>query len=93
MQIFASPELPKLYVLKLYSLFSVIDLSMARPTNGQPTITQYMNGGSKEAAPAPAVNGTSNKTVENDKPVDEESKKGRFSWFEIEKVYLPFIFR
>jgi len=70
----------------------VIDLSMARPTNGQPTITQYMNGGSKEAAPAPAVNGTS-KTVENDKPVDEESKKGRFSWFEIEKVYLPFIFR
>jgi len=71
----------------------VIDLSMARPTNGQPTITQYMNGGSKEAAPAPAVNGTSNKTVENDKPVDEESKKGRFSWFEIEKVYLPFIFR
>jgi len=71
----------------------VIDLSMARPTNGQPAITQYMNGGSKEAAAAPpAVNGTS-KPVENDKPVDEESKKGRFSWFEIEKVYLPFIFR
>jgi hypothetical protein len=28
-----------------------------------------------------------------DKPVDEESKKGRFGWFDIEKVYLPFIFR
>lgn len=25
--------------------------------------------------------------------LDEESKKGRFGWFDIEKTYLPFIFR
>eukprot|EP00088_Acartia_fossae_P011085 TRINITY_DN1555_c0_g2_i3.p1 TRINITY_DN1555_c0_g2~~TRINITY_DN1555_c0_g2_i3.p1 ORF type:complete len:595 (-),score=198.35 TRINITY_DN1555_c0_g2_i3:782-2566(-) len=78
---------------------------MARP--GQPTITQYFNGNSKDsaanaagtngtsAAPAsaPAVNGTSKPPVDNDKPVDEESKKGRFAWFEIEKTYLPYIYR
>jgi len=64
---------------------------MARP--GQPAITSYMNGstnGTKEGGAAPAVNG---KPVESDKPVDEESKKGRFAWFEIEKTYLPYIFR
>ena len=25
--------------------------------------------------------------------LDEESKKGRFGWFDIEKTFLPFIFR
>lgn len=58
---------------------------------GQQTITQYLNGNSKETAAIPAaVNG---KSAENDKPVDEESKKGRFAWFELEKTYLPYIFR
>lgn len=58
---------------------------------GQQTITQYLNGNSKETAAIPAaVNG---KPAENDKPVDEESKKGRFAWFELEKTYLPYIFR
>ena len=61
-------------------------LNMAKP--GQPTIQQYFNGNSKE----PATNGTA-KAVENDKPVDEESKKGRFGWFDIEKQFLPYIFR
>ena len=51
-----------------------------------------------------AVNGktaeTAGKTAEMngkaaavDKPVDEESKKGRFGWFDVEKVFLPLIFR
>jgi len=68
---------------------SPVQLTMARP--GQPAITSYMNGnGTKEGVTQPAVNG---KPVESDKPVDEESKKGRFAWFEIEKTYLPYIFR
>jgi len=72
-------------------------LNMARP--GQPTIQQYFNGssnGTKEAAANSATVGVTNgtaKPVENDKPVDEESKKGRFGWFDIEKTYLPYIFR
>ena len=72
-------------------LILVNQMIMARP--GQPAITSYMNGstnGTKEGGAAPAVNG---KPVESDKPVDEESKKGRFAWFEIEKTYLPYIFR
>jgi len=81
-------------------------VALARP--GQPAIQQYftsMNGTTpapvngqqqpKSAAPEPAapvkdINGKPNAV---DKPVDEESKKGRFGWFDIEKVYLPFIFR
>ena len=74
--------------------FLVQGMSMAP---GQQTITQYLNGNSKEAAAIPAtVNGNpavNGKPAENDKPVDEESKKGRFAWFELEKTYLPYIFR
>jgi len=79
-------------------------LNMARP--GQPTIQQFFNGssnGQKEvaagspaaagAAPTITSNGTNKPIVDNDKPVDEESKKGRFGWFDIEKTYLPYIFR
>ena len=33
------------------------------------------------------------KTDSPDKQVDEESKKGRFGWFEIDRCYLPMIFR
>ena len=68
-------------------VISVQGMTMAP---GQQTITQYLNGNSKETAAIPAVNG---KSAENDKPVDEESKKGRFAWFELEKTYLPYIFR
>ena len=67
-------------------------LNMAR--SGQPTIGQYFNGNAKEAAAV--TNGTAapGKPVEgSDKPVDEESKKGRFGWFDIEKQFLPYIFR
>jgi len=62
-------------------------LNMARP--GQPTIAQYFNGSAAKEAP---TNGTTAKPAD-DKPVDEESKKGRFGWFDIEKQYLPYIFR
>ena len=34
-----------------------------------------------------------NKASDSDKPLDEESKKGKFGWFDIEKVYLPYILR
>ena len=47
------------------------------------------NGASNGTAPA--------KVDQTDKEkaalLDEESKKGRFGWFEIEKTYLPFIYR
>ena len=59
-------------------------LTMAKP--GQPGIQQFFNGAAATSA-APAAK------VEPDKPVDEESKKGKFGWFDIEKVFLPFIFR
>eukprot|EP00092_Neocalanus_flemingeri_P046628 GFUD01052512.1.p1 GENE.GFUD01052512.1~~GFUD01052512.1.p1 ORF type:complete len:589 (+),score=160.31 GFUD01052512.1:151-1917(+) len=76
-------------------------VALARP--GQPGIQQYFSNMSNGNGPA-AVNGktaeAAGKTVDmngkpaaTDKPVDEESKKGRFGWFDIEKVFLPLIFR
>lgn len=62
-------------------------INMARP--GQPTIQQYFNGNSKE----PATNGAPKPREKDDAAVDEESKKGRFGWFDIEKQFLPYIFR
>jgi len=77
-------------------------VALARP--GQPGIQQYFSNMSNGNTPGAAVpNGkaaeTPGKTSEvngkagADKPIDEESKKGRFGWFEIEKTYLPLIFR
>jgi len=74
-------------------------VAMARP--GQPAIQQYFNGSSNNNTTTNGTNGTASpatapsKAVEPqiDKPVDEESKKGKFGWFDIEKVFLPFIFR
>jgi len=57
-------------------------LNMARP--GQPTIQQFFNG-NKETA----TNGTTKIADNTEKHVDEESKKGRFGWFDIEKQFLP----
>jgi len=79
--------------------------TLARP--GQPGIQQYFSNMSNGNGPAAVVNGkpaaeTAGKTAEVngkagtdkvDKPIDEESKKGRFGWFDIEKVFLPLIFR
>jgi len=62
-------------------------VAMARP--GQPAIQQFFNG----AATNGAVAGGKAAEPQHDKPVDEESKKGKFGWFDIEKVFLPFIFR
>jgi hypothetical protein len=62
-------------------------IAMARP--GQPAIQQFFNGGGA----ATNGSGVPAKAAEPDKPVDEESKKGKFGWFDIEKVFLPFIFR
>jgi len=57
---------------------------LARP--GVPVLHQYLNmNGTKPEG------GSGEKAL--DKPLDEESKKGRFGWFDIEKVYLPHIFR
>jgi len=70
-------------------------IKMAKP--GQPAIGQYFNGttNGKDAAAAATTNGNTAPAggKENDKPVDEESKKGRFGWFDIEKQFLPYIFR
>ena len=59
-------------------------MQMARP--GQPGIQNYYRqsgGGGPHAE-----NG-----VAEEKKMDEESKKGRFGWFEFEKNYIPYIFR
>jgi len=67
-------------------------LAFARP--GQPTIQQFFappaseTGAMATTAPAPP-----SKPSDSDKPLDEESKKGKFGWFDIEKVYLPYILR
>jgi len=77
-------------------------VTLARP--GQPAIQQYFTNMSNGNTPASSlvnsgkVSETSEKNGELngksiDKPVDEESKKGRFGWFDIEKVFLPMIFR
>lgn len=73
-------------------------VAMARP--GQPAIQQYFTGGASSSANPPSGATSVVKSAEpgapsapTDKPVDEESKKGRFGWFDIEKVFLPFIFR
>ena len=71
-------------------------VAMARP--GQPAIQQFFNGanGTTPTATNGSATVSANKSSEApqlDKPVDEESKKGKFGWFDIEKMYLPFIFR
>ena len=68
-------------------------LNMARA--GQPTIGQYFNGNAKEGAAVTNGGTAPVKPVQegSDEPVDEESKKGRFGWFDIEKQFLPYIFR
>jgi len=69
------------------------------PQPAQAAPPAAVNGSSPAApvtkAPAEAPLPVSKDSKANvvDKPVDEESKKGRFGWFDIEKVYLPFIFR
>jgi len=49
------------------------------------------------AATATNGTGTVSKPEQADKEkqalIDEESKKGRFGWFDIEKTYLPYIYR
>jgi len=69
------------------------------PQPPQPPPAAPLNGSAAPApvnkppseAPLPVTKDSKASVV--DKPVDEESKKGRFGWFDIEKVYLPFIFR
>ena len=77
----------------------LIIFSDCRP--GQPAINQYFtnisNGNTTGSSPANSAKmSETEKNVEiNGKsiPVDEESKKGRFGWFDIETVFLPMIFR
>jgi len=71
-----------------------------QPPQPAPAAPPAAVNGSSPAAPvtkapaeAPLPVSKDSKANVVDKPVDEESKKGRFGWFDIEKVYLPFIFR
>jgi len=66
-------------------------VAMARP--GQPAIQQFFNGAASAATNGTTPTGKATDAPQHDKPVDEESKKGKFGWFDIEKVFLPFIFR
>jgi len=64
-------------------------------TAGLDMSTAAVNGSSVTSA---ASNGAVTKPEtpsdkEKQAMLDEESKKGRFGWFDIEKTYLPFIFR
>ena len=59
-------------------------------SNGNTPASSHVNSG--KVSETSEKNGELNgKSI--DKPVDEESKKGRFGWFDIEKVFLPMIFR
>eukprot|EP00092_Neocalanus_flemingeri_P020083 GFUD01021744.1.p1 GENE.GFUD01021744.1~~GFUD01021744.1.p1 ORF type:complete len:582 (+),score=199.71 GFUD01021744.1:201-1946(+) len=64
-------------------------VAMARP--GQPAIQQFFNGAASTNRTAAAEKAAD--APQLDKPVDEESKKGKFGWADIEKVFLPLIFR
>ena len=46
-----------------------------------------------EPAKTSEMNGKSDPDPSETKIVDEESKKGRFGWFDIDKTHLPMIFR
>lgn len=70
-------------------------LPFARP--GQPTSQQFVcsppSQSPRGTIMASTASASPSKPSESDKPLDEESKKGKFGWFDIEKVYLPYILR
>lgn len=67
---------------------------MARP--GQPNIMQFCskNGvAPAAAAAAPASTAAAPTAAASAADMDEESQKGRFGWYELERQHLPYIFR
>jgi len=98
-QAVAAGSLPALVTSSIMNGAAAAPAGAPQPPQPPPAAPPAVNG---SAAPSP-VNKTSSEAVLPvskdskanvvDKPVDEESKKGRFGWFDIEKVYLPFIFR
>jgi len=98
-QAVAAGSLPALVTGSIMNGAAAAPAGAPQPPQPPPAAPPAVNG---SAAPSP-VNKTSSEAVLPvskdskanvvDKPVDEESKKGRFGWFDIEKVYLPFIFR
>jgi len=98
-QAVAAGSLPALVTGSIMNGAAAAPAGAPQPPQPPPVAPPAVNG---SAAPSP-VNKTSSEAVLPvskdskanvvDKPVDEESKKGRFGWFDIEKVYLPFIFR
>lgn len=91
--------LPALVTSSVMNGTAVAPAGVPQPPQPPPAAPPAVNG---SAAPSPVNKASSeaplpvskdSKASVVDKPVDEESKKGRFGWFDIEKVYLPFIFR
>jgi len=91
--------LPALVTSSVMNGTAVAPAGAPQPPQPPPAAPPAVNG---SAAPSPVNKASSeaplpvskdSKASVVDKPVDEESKKGRFGWFDIEKVYLPFIFR
>jgi hypothetical protein len=66
---------------------------MARP--GQPNIMQFCskNGVTPAAAAAAASPTAAPTAAASAADMDEESQKGRFGWYELERQHLPYIFR
>ena len=59
-------------------------LQMARP--GQPGIQNYLNNASRILL-------SESKVLDEEKHIDERSRKGQFGWFEFDKSHVPFIYR
>jgi len=92
--------LPPLVAAAMNGTAAAPALAPPQPPQPAPAAPPAAVNGSSPAAPvtkapaeAPLPVSKDSKANVVDKPVDEESKKGRFGWFDIEKVYLPFIFR
>jgi len=95
----AAGGLPALVTTDAMNGTAAAPVGAPQPPQPPPAAPSAVNG---SAAPSPVNKASSDaalpvskdsKASVVDKPVDEESKKGRFGWFDIEKVYLPFIFR
>ena len=66
-------------------------MAMSRP--GQPMIQNYLTGNHlSQQAQLKATTSSPTKAVV-EKPLDEESRKGRFGWAEFDKNPIPYIFR
>jgi hypothetical protein len=73
----------KMAVTPAYQNGSQQQMQMARP--GQPGIQNYLTGA--------RLSGIQDVKQAEERRIDEQSRKGQFGWTEIEKDFIPYIFR